>query len=626
MSLGTKINIILVSVTTIVLTIAFWIIVNIEATAIKQQVMNDSGAIVDIMRGDVERMLAQVRSEQYRLQAVVDKLSVIEGVKYVNVAGADGYYLASTDHDINGKKAPENSLLLLEKSKTNGNIIDTKSDRGSFYELKRHTPVYLSDEGGASSIISVVEIAVATRSKSAGDVIGGQKLLQSISASIEQNARSIVLLRNDDIKAIQKFTDEMLRFGFYQKLTVLDGKFNVIANTGGVNTKLEQVSGEYKQIREDVLSGIKQDASVELTDEGGNNIIMRVVPIVFTVNGISEHGGLLEAHILTSAYKDKINALKIRMVGIGIVLTAVLVIVIAGILRREVVEPITLYSRVAQKVSDGDLDQKIEHVSGGEIGRFGDVFNSMVANLREFDRMKSDFLSVAAHQLRTPLSGVKWVLKLLLDGDLGPMTDDQRGMLNRGYETNEKMIQLVNDLLNVSRIESRKFGYKIEENDFEQVLKALVENLELAARARQVEIHVENHAGVIPPFFFDSERLLIALQNIVDNAVKYTLPGGHVTIRIERKGDYLHIRVTDTGVGIPKAEISKLFSKFFRASNVIHLQTDGSGLGLFIVKNIILRHRGQVWVDSVEGKGTTFTVVIPIATEPTDPAQSLPAA
>lgn len=105
------------------------------------------------------------------------------------------------------------------------------------------------------------------------------------------------------------------------------------------------------------------------------------------------------------------------------------------------------------------------------------------------------------------------------------------------------------------------------------------------------------------------------MQNIVDNALKYTLPGGTVTIEVEQKGDYVEIKVSDTGVGIPKDDLPKLFSKFFRAANVIHLQTDGSGLGLFIVKSIIMHHGGQIWVDSTEGSGTTITVVIPIKAE-----------
>ncbi len=619
MSLGTKINIILVLVTSVVLAVAFWIIVSIEATAIKRQVTNDSVTIVDIVRGDVGHMYGQMYEQQQLLQVVIDKLSEIEGVKYIDVANVEGYYVATTNHALVGKKVDENDLKFIEQIKVSGKTIDAMNDKGSFFGLERRTPVRLNNNEDSSSIIYMIEVGVETDTKNASSILSAQKLLHAISVSIEQFTRSIVVARNKNTMVIQWLTDELMRFEFYHKITVFDNKLNVIANTGGVNGEALNVSEEDKQLREDVLTGKRQEVSALRTHEVLGDITVRIVPIRHTTNmkGMTDEPiiGLLEAHILTSAYKDKINALQLRMIGIGIVITILIVIVIAIVLRKEVVEPIVRYSKIAQKVSDGDLNQVIEHTTNDEIGHFGDVFNSMVSNLRVLDRTKSDFLSVAAHQLRTPLSGVKWVLKLLLDGDLGSMANDQHSMLKRGYDTNEKMIQLVNDLLNVSRIESGKFSYNMEKNYFSALLKTLVENFELVAKERQVEVRVENHAGAIPPFLFDFEKMLTAFQNIVDNAIKYTMPGGRVTIDVGYQGDYLQVKVTDTGVGIPKTDIPKLFSKFFRAVNVIYLQTEGSGLGLFIVKNIILRHGGQIWIDSVEGKGTSVTVVIPLITK-----------
>jgi signal transduction histidine kinase len=146
----------------------------------------------------------------------------------------------------------------------------------------------------------------------------------------------------------------------------------------------------------------------------------------------------------------------------------------------------------------------------------------------------------------------------------------------------------------------------------QKLMVDLVQNSELACKEHNINLRFDNKARGVAPFVFDHEKLLIALQNIVDNAIKYTLPGGSVTVFMEQQGDYLEIKVNDTGVGIPKEEIPKLFAKFFRAANVIHLQTEGSGLGLFISKSIILRHGGQISVASVEGKGTTFIITVPL--------------
>lgn len=230
-------------------------------------------------------------------------------------------------------------------------------------------------------------------------------------------------------------------------------------------------------------------------------------------------------------------------------------------------------------------------------------------------KSKSEFISIAAHQLRTPLSAVKWAMKLVIDGDMGPLNPEQLQFLNRGYETNQKMISLVNDLLNVARIEDGRFGYSFKEANIIEVIDAIINSSKLASRERDVDVELVNNAADLKPFVFDAEKMTLAIQNLLDNALKYTNPGGKVVLDVSVEGDYLKMKVSDNGVGVPKNQISRLFSKFFRAENVIHMQTSGSGLGLFIVKNIITRHGGDIKVDSEEGKGTTFTLVIPLKEE-----------
>lgn len=433
------------------------------------------------------------------------------------------------------------------------------------------------------------------------NLLGGDSLLEKEDANI---------IAKRDLLAVQNITNDIKELNFFHNLVVFDKDLKFIIGTTGEEYEFEESKEKYGKARRQVVLGEIPEYSIEDDYEDGK-ILVHIIPLASSDGEII---GGVEIRILSNIYKGRITDLKVRMLLIGIIFTIILVAVLAFILRREIVRPIMLYSLVAQKVADGDLDQKIEYSSEDEIGRFANVFNTMVANLREFDRLKSDFISVAAHQLRTPLSGVKWVLKLLLDGDLGTISSEQLQMVKRGYETNEKMIQLVNDLLNVSRIENGKFGYDFKENNFGKLLTTLIENSELATKERGIAVTLDKRfdPGV---FIFDAEKLLIAFQNLVDNAIKYTLPNGKVTITTEKQGDYVQVKVQDSGVGIPKDEIHKLFSKFFRATNVIHLQTDGSGLGLFIVKNIVLRHGGQIWVDSVEGQGTTFTVIIPLIEE-----------
>lgn len=244
-------------------------------------------------------------------------------------------------------------------------------------------------------------------------------------------------------------------------------------------------------------------------------------------------------------------------------------------------------------------------VRGGFIKVFRDVTRERIIS-----RSKSEFISIAAHQLRTPLSAIKWAMRLIIDGDIGPLAPSQLQLLKRGYDTNEKMIILVNDLLNVARIEDGRFGYEFKEDDILKVISTALSNVSILAKERNVTLDIEKMEG-IDPFVFDANRVSLAVQNLVDNAVKYTPSGGRVAVGVEKKGEYVEIRIKDSGVGIPSDQLNRLFSKFFRARNVLRMQTSGSGLGLFIVKNIVARHGGEIRVESKEGEGTTFYLTLP---------------
>ena len=231
---------------------------------------------------------------------------------------------------------------------------------------------------------------------------------------------------------------------------------------------------------------------------------------------------------------------------------------------------------------------------------------------KAIDKMKSEFISVAAHQLRTPLSAIKWVIKMILDGDAGKLSMEQQELLNKGYLSNERVIKLVNDLLNVSRIEEGRFGFNFETADFKEVLDVSISNVDSLVAKNHQELKVEIPPK-LPKIYLDKERMIMVLQNLLSNAIKYTPEYGKIQVIIEIDEKYLHVKINDQGVGIPAADQPKLFSKFFRAANVVKLETEGTGLGLFMVKNIIEKHRGKVSLKSEEGKGTEVSFYIPIS-------------
>lgn len=305
---------------------------------------------------------------------------------------------------------------------------------------------------------------------------------------------------------------------------------------------------------------------------------------------------------------------------------ALLIAVAFGLgIARAVIRQIIRLKQTARAVAGGDLTQPIQSAGTNEIAELARELDLMRQNLsrasereRTLGAMKSEFIFIAAHQLRTPLSGVKWALKTLLAGDVGRITRLQRRYAERAYESNERMIRLVSDLLDVSRLEEGKFGYEFAVNDF----RAFVESLagEYRPRFEEKRIGFDLHMpGTRMPVLFDPERLALALRNVIENALNYTPAGGRVSLGVTESPDAVTLELADTGVGIPQRQQEKLFTKFFRGENVIRMQTEGTGLGLFIARNIVAAHGGTITIASEEGKGTAVTIRIPRSHAPNPP-------
>ncbi|MFA6098911.1 MAG: HAMP domain-containing sensor histidine kinase [Patescibacteria group bacterium] len=247
-----------------------------------------------------------------------------------------------------------------------------------------------------------------------------------------------------------------------------------------------------------------------------------------------------------------------------------------------------------------------------ELIRLNKVYSKLNRRLKEIDQMKTEFISVASHQMRTPLSATKWVLRMILDGDLGPLNPQQREMLAKGYQTNERMIGLINDLLNVSRIEEGRFQYRFIHMSLEEVVESVVQELYNVVKKKAIKFEYKKPRSPLPKVNIDPQKMRLVLQNLLDNAIKYTPKGNKVVLSMLYEENQVICSIADGGVGIPAYQQSRIFSKFFRADNVIRMQTDGSGLGLFIVKSIVENHQGTVWFESTEGKGTTFYFSLPV--------------
>jgi len=234
-----------------------------------------------------------------------------------------------------------------------------------------------------------------------------------------------------------------------------------------------------------------------------------------------------------------------------------------------------------------------------------------VTREKTIERMKSEFVSIAAHQLRTPLSAIKWTLRLVLDRDIGPISDEQEQILEKGYKSNERMIALINDLLNVARIEEGRTVYKFAEVDFSQIVSHVLEALRAVADSKNIKLDFKKPRKKC---FIraDQEKIELAIENLVENAINYSPGRSTVTIACNCDKVNLTFSVKDSGMGIPKEQQDRIFTKFFRSDNAVRAETEGTGLGLFITKNIIESHGGRIWFESEENKGSTFYFTLPL--------------
>lgn len=242
---------------------------------------------------------------------------------------------------------------------------------------------------------------------------------------------------------------------------------------------------------------------------------------------------------------------------------------------------------------------------------FGFILIQGFQKLAEANKLKSEFISIVSHQLRSPLSNFRWCLDLIMSGRISPVSQKQLEYLQILRENSNRMQELLRDLLIVNRLETASLPPKISKFSFKDLLNSLIDEFKPYAKASNIDIDLRFNPN-LSEIFSDSEKLKIIVENLLDNAIRYNQRKGKVEILVEEKDGNLYFEIKDNGIGIPKEDQVYIFQKFFRSKNALTVQAQGTGLGLYITKSMIKALKGKIGFKSQEQKGSTFWFLIPI--------------
>jgi signal transduction histidine kinase len=264
------------------------------------------------------------------------------------------------------------------------------------------------------------------------------------------------------------------------------------------------------------------------------------------------------------------------------------------------------------RIFNRELEENTRNLRAKEI-----ELSSANKQLADLEKAKSKFVTVTTHQLRTPLSAIKWTFEMFDKGTLGQLSDEQKDFISKGFQSTERVIKIVNDLLNIDLIETEKDEYNFHSYQLADMVDNVAYEFSNQAASRKTKIIVAKPTRPLPEIEIDQSKVRMVLENVIDNAIKYSRLGAPIVVTIDDNRlnsitPSIEVSVKDEGIGIPKDQSGKIFSKFFRGSNAAVLEPGGTGVGLYIGKDIIEKHGGAIWFESEEGKGSVFHLTLPL--------------
>jgi signal transduction histidine kinase len=330
------------------------------------------------------------------------------------------------------------------------------------------------------------------------------------------------------------------------------------------------------------------------------------------------HATQTEARAALGQTMSEVNMLRARtwnavIVAMGAAVLAALAG--AGVIALGMTRAIRRLAAAAAAIPEGGPRAAVPVEGNDEIGALARSFNAMAQRLREIDLMKEQFYATMSHELKSPLTSAREAAHLLEQGDPGPLTEKQQKLVSIIYRSTDRLLRLVSQVLDLSRLSAGVLPFERRAFPLDRAVRRAVKETRLQADERKVKIETELGAGNFE-VFADEDRIVQIVVNLVVNGVRFTRPAGSVIVRLVDAGPEVEIQVEDTGVGIPPAALPHVFERYRQA----HTGYGGTGLGLAIVRGLVDAHGGRVTVESQEGKGTRFSVVLPRGSAPAAPA------
>lgn len=423
----------------------------------------------------------------------------------------------------------------------------------------------------------------------------------SLAGPVRNKNREVVAVLSGvlDISLIQKRAT-LNRLGNSGYLYIVDNKGKVLAHS----SKPEAVESDFGS--SSIVSSILQGAVKTGRADSDRYVSFWKEKVIGAGSRIRDTGWAVIAEWPEQDALLPARELRGKVIQISL-LVFLLVVGFSSFVAFGISRPLNELKKGTKMIEKGKFDHRIALNTGDEIEDLGAAFNRMARGLKRLEELRNEFVFIAAHQLRAPVTAIRGYVSMILEGDAGPTSPTIQKFLSPVMRASDGLNQLVNDLLEVARSEAGRIEIETKPSDIVQEVKAVLEQLKVLAQDKSIELIYEPQPD-LPKAMADPDKLREVIKNLVDNAIKYTIKTGEtITVSHETNEKELITRVKDSGVGMSKENQEKLFKKFFRAKTKETQDITGTGLGLWIVKQLVEKMKGKIWVESEEGKGSTFS-------------------